>query len=157
MIELKSGKDIEMMQEAGRIAADALAELGRMVAPGVATSDLDRFAEGYIRSRGAEPAFKGYRGYPASICVSINREVVHGIPSRQRVLREGDIVGIDLGTHKDGWYGDTARTFPVGEVPGATRRLVDVTREALERGDTSDEALLTAVRGIAQAEQERGA
>ncbi len=133
MIELKTQAEIEKMREAGRLAADALKALGEMVVPGVATGELDRFTEAFLRERGASPAFKGYRGYPASICVSVNQEVVHGIPSARK-LREGDIVGIDLGSIKEGYYGDAARTFPVGRIDGERRRLLEVTEEALADG-----------------------
>ncbi len=133
MIELKSPQEIEKMRVAGRLAADTLAALKDLVAPGVATRELDRFAEEYIRKSGAVPMFKGYRGYPASICVSINREVVHGIPSGRR-LKEGDIVSIDLGTEREGYCGDIAATFPVGAVAEDDRKLLRVTREALELG-----------------------
>jgi methionyl aminopeptidase len=133
MIELKSPQDIESMRAAGRLAADALAALGKLIEPGVTTLALDRFAEEFIRGRGAVPMFKGYRGYPASICVSVNREVVHGIPSGRK-LEEGDIVSIDLGTEQHGFCGDVAATFPVGSVADADRKLLRVTRESLELG-----------------------
>lgn len=133
MIEIKSAQDIEKIREAGKLAAQALRELERLIRPGVPTIELDRFVEAFLKDRGAVPAFKGYRGYPANICVSVNEEVVHGIPSPRR-LAQGDIVGIDLGSLKDGFYGDAAVTFGVGEIDEERRRLLRVTREALAKG-----------------------
>jgi methionyl aminopeptidase len=133
-IELKSESDLARMRRAGALAAQALAEAGRAVAPGVTTKDLDRIAEKVIRGGGGIPTFVGYRGYPATICASINEEVVHGIPSAQRVLKEGDIVGIDVGATLDGFVGDTAATFPVGRVDPALTDLLKATAESLERG-----------------------
>lgn len=104
-----------------------------MLRPGVETRELDRVAEEFIRSRDASPAFKGYQGYPASICTSVNEQVVHGIPG-PRKLAEGDIVGIDIGVVRDGWYADASRTYPIGEVSETARRLMNVTRESLELG-----------------------
>jgi methionyl aminopeptidase len=108
--------------------------LSREVRPGVSTLDLDRIAEAFIRDSGGEPAFKGYRGFPASICASINEEVVHGIPSSKRFLREGDIVSLDIGAKRQGFYGDAARSFPVGEASSTALRLLEVTEKALEAG-----------------------
>ena len=105
-----------------------------MVKPGVTTKELDDFAERYTREHGARPAFKGYRGYPASLCTSINREVVHGIPSDTRVLRDGDILSIDFGVELDGYYGDAAVTIPVGEISPERKKLLEVTLESLEEG-----------------------
>ena len=122
------------MRSANQFVADVLAELEAAVAPGVTTADLDRLAERLIREGGAVPAFKGYRGYPATLCASVNEEVVHGIPSPARTLKDGDIVSLDIGAKLDGFYGDSAVTVPVGRVPEATMRLLDATREALERG-----------------------
>ncbi|HNI58170.1 MAG TPA: type I methionyl aminopeptidase, partial [Elusimicrobiota bacterium] len=133
-IELKSESDLARMRRAGALAAQALAEAGRAVAPGVTTKDLDRIAEKVIRGGGGIPTFVGYRGYPATICASINEEVVHGIPSAQRVLKEGDVVGIDVGATLDGFVGDTAATFPVGRVDPALTDLLKATAESLERG-----------------------
>ncbi len=113
--------------------ARCLAFLGEMVAPGVTTGELDRAAESFIRARGAEPTFLGYRGYPASICTSVNEEVVHAIPGA-RVLREGDVVGIDVGVTLDGYVGDAAITVPVGALDAEAERLLRVTRESLDRG-----------------------
>lgn len=133
MIELKTAQDIEKLRCAGRLVADALQELKKLVEPGITTIELDRYAEEFFRKNGAFPAFKGYRGYPANICVSVNQEVVHGIPSKRR-LQEGDIVGIDLGCLKEGFYGDAAMTFSVGRIDEKSRKLLKVTEEALKRG-----------------------
>lgn len=133
MIELKSQTELDCMVRAGRIVADALGELKGRVKPGVATRDLDRFAEEFILRRGAIPAFKGYRDYPASLCTSVNDEIVHGIPS-DRVLLEGDIIGMDLGAIVDGFYGDAAITVSVGKTEAPVERLLKVTEEALYRG-----------------------
>jgi methionyl aminopeptidase len=129
----KSAADLERMRVANQLVADILAELRGIVQPGVTTADLDAFAEGRVRDRGAEPAFKGYHGYPATICASVNEAVVHGIPSR-RALLEGDIVSIDLGVQLDGFFGDAAVTVPVGRVTEGAAALLRVTEEALHRG-----------------------
>jgi methionyl aminopeptidase len=135
MIALKTPEEIDAIARAGEILARLFDELHGHVAPGVTTSDLDRFAEDFIRSHdGAEPAFKGLYGFPASLCTSINEEVVHGIPSRRRTLREGDIISVDAGVRLDGWYADTARTLPVGRIDAEAERLLRVTREALSAG-----------------------
>lgn len=133
MIILKSPEEIEKIAQACFIVAQALARLRGMVVPGVSTKTLEQFADAYIRSHDAVPAFKGYRGYPASICTSVNNEVIHGIPS-ERVLKEGDVVGIDLGVYKDGFYGDAACTFGVGEIAPEVERLLRVTEESLYLG-----------------------
>lgn len=133
-IELKSPADLERMRRAGRLAGQVLAEVGRAVKPGVSTKDLDRLAEKFIRAAGGVPTFLGYLGYPASICASINDEVVHGIPNAKRILREGDVVGIDVGATLEGFVGDTAATFPVGRISAENETLLNTTREALERG-----------------------
>lgn len=124
---------IEGTRAAAQVVARALEEVGRAVRAGITTADLDRLAETVIRDCGARPAFKGYRGFPASICPSINEEVVHGIPGA-RALAEGDIVGIDVGAELNGWYGDAARTFAVGAVSEEASRLMRVTAEALQLG-----------------------
>ena len=124
---------IESIRAAAQIVARTLQEMGRLVRPGITTAELDRVAEAVIRDHGARPAFKGYRGFPASICPSINEEVVHGLPGK-RALQEGDIVGIDVGAELDGWYGDAARTFAVGAVSEDASRLMRVTEEALTLG-----------------------
>ena len=133
MIVCKSPGEIERMRAANALVADVLAELAAIVAPGVTTRDLDEIAERLVRERGAEPAFKGYRGYPATLCASVNEQVVHGIPS-PRQLVDGDIVSLDMGVKLNGFYGDSAITVPVGEIGEDARRLLTVTQEALERG-----------------------
>lgn len=133
MIVLKRPDEIEKMRAAGRLVGQLLEEIGRRVRPGVTTRDLDRFAEEFIRRHGGVPSFKGYRGYPASICTSVNEQVVHGIPADRR-LREGDILSVDVGVVLDGYHGDAARTFPVGEVDERARHLLEVTERALWAG-----------------------
>lgn len=133
MARVKQEERIEGVRAAAVIVARTLKEVGRAVRPGVTTAELDRIAEQVIRDHGARPAFKGYRGFPASICPSVNEEVVHGIPG-PRALEEGDIVGIDVGAELHGWYGDAARTYAVGRVSEEASRLMRVTEEALERG-----------------------
>lgn len=122
------------MRRAGRVAARALAEVGRAVRPGVTTAELDRIANAVIKEAKAVPTFVGYRGYPATICASINDEVVHGIPSPKRYLKEGDVVGVDVGATLDGFVGDTAATFPVGKIDPAVELLLATTRDALAQG-----------------------
>lgn len=134
MISLKSEKEIEIMRRANQIVAEAREILKEMVKPGVTTYDLDRKADEYYKSKGAKSAFKGYKGFPASICVSINDEVVHGIPNKKRVLKEGDIVGLDMGTVFEGYYGDSAMTFAVGTVSEEALRLMKITEESLHLG-----------------------
>lgn len=133
-IELKSPADLERMRRAGRLAAQVLEAVGRAVAPGVTTKELDRLAEKFIRDAGGVPTFLGYRGYTATLCASINEEVVHGIPNPKRVLREGDVVGIDVGATLDGFVGDTAATFAVGRITDEAQRLLQTTRESLDQG-----------------------
>jgi methionyl aminopeptidase len=134
MIILKSPEEIERLRVSNRIVAEALARVVEAVRPGVSTEELDQLAVGLIRQAGAIPAFKGYRGYPRTLCTSINEEVVHGIPSPTRRLREGDILSIDVGVRHEGYYGDTAVTVGVGEIGPEARRLLEVTQEALRRG-----------------------
>ncbi len=134
MIDRKSPQALDRMREAGRLLGRALRVCREMAKPGVSTLEIDREVETLITQAGARPAFKGYRGFPATICASINEEVVHGIPAAHRRLAEGDIVGLDLGAVVDGYYADAAITVPVGEVTPEVQRLVDVTRESLERG-----------------------
>jgi len=133
MIILKSPEEIRIMERASKLVAETLQTLRREVRPGVTTDALDRLAEEFILARGGKPAFKGYRSYPKTLCVSINDQVVHGIPSK-RTLREGDIVGLDLGAIVDGFYGDAAMTLPVGEIPPRVAELLRVTEEALYAG-----------------------
>lgn len=132
MVILKSSWEIDLIRKSGRIVAEALARLTKLVEPGITTLDLDRLAEEYILKRGAKPAFKGYRGYPSSLCASVNEQVVHALPS-ERTLKEGDIVSLDLGSIVDGYYGDAAVTVPVGQVSDEANRLIDVTQESLRR------------------------
>jgi methionyl aminopeptidase len=135
MSTLKTPDEIEAMARAGRIIGQLFQRLAEQVVPGTSTADIDRFAEAFIRDHdGAAPAFKGLYGFPASVCTSVNHEVVHGIPNPHRQLDEGDIVSIDVGVILDGWFGDSAHTLPVGEVDEETRRLLDVTRDALRLG-----------------------
>ena len=135
MITIKSAREIETMREAGRILAGTLALLARHVREGVSTADLDAIAEDFIRSHdGARPSFKGLYDFPATLCTSINHEIVHGIPSPARVLRDGDIVSVDCGVWLDGLHADSAVTLPVGSVDAETARLLHVTQEALEAG-----------------------
>lgn len=133
MIVLKSPTELETMRRACRVAARALAAVVAAVRPGITTRELDRIAEDSLRSQGAVPSFLGYRGYPASLCVSVDDEVVHGIPGRRR-LREGQIVSLDLGALVDGFHGDIAVTVPVGSISPELEVLLRVTAEALERG-----------------------
>jgi methionyl aminopeptidase len=133
MIILKTPDEIAVMAKASRVVAEALAVLKGAVKPGVTTDELDRVAESEIRSRGGIPAFKGYRNYPKTLCVSVNEQVVHGIPSK-RVLKEGDIVGLDLGAIVGGFYGDSAMTVPVGRIDEKAAALVRVTEESLTLG-----------------------
>lgn len=122
------------MREACRISAGALKLIGSAVEPGVTTAELDRLAEKYILSEGAKPNFKNYQGYPATACISINNEVIHGIPSKSRVIKEGDIVSVDLGAVFEGYHGDNAATFAAGSISPEAKRLMDVTKESLYEG-----------------------
>src|SRR5208337_2072939 len=133
MITLKSAREISHMREAGRIVAMALQELGKRVAPGITTGELNRFADEFLRRAGSEPAFLGYQGFPASICASVNEEVVHGIPGLRK-LENGDIISIDIGAVCNGYYGDATMTFPVGEISVEASRLLQVTRQSLYQG-----------------------
>jgi len=131
LILVKSVPELARMEAASRIVAETLEAIGREIAEGVTTHDLDRIAEEHIIGQGGVPAFKGYGGYPATICASVNEQVIHGIPSRKKKLMEGDIVGIDLGVVYDGFVGDAALTFAVGRISPEAERLMRVTREAL--------------------------
>jgi methionyl aminopeptidase len=131
MINLKTPHEIERMKGASRIVAEILLELREIIADGMTTSDIDRLAEEWTRKHNARPAFKGYRGFPSSICVSINEEVVHGIPSTKRVLKNGDVVGLDFGVVYDGFFGDSAVTVPVGQIAPEVQNLLQVTERAL--------------------------
>ena len=131
-IECKSPREIEIMRRAGRILADVMERLQGFVQPGMTTLAIDAEVEKFIKNRSARPAFKGYRGFPATVCISINEEVVHGIPSADRRLHAGDIVGLDLGCIVEGYYADCAFTMALGDVPAPVHKLLDVTRESLE-------------------------
>lgn len=131
-ISFKSADEVEILRENALIVSKTLAEVAKHIKPGVKTSALDQIAEDFIRSQGAVPGFKGYRGFPATLCTSVNEEVVHGIPG-ERVLKNGDIVSIDCGCQKDGFYGDSAYTFPVGEVSDEVMNLLRHTKESLFR------------------------
>ena len=133
MIVCRSTAELEKMRAAGRLVGEVLTALTAQVLPGVATAELDRLAEKMIEDAGAIPAFKGYHGYPATICASINEEVIHGIPSARRVLSEGDIISIDVGASLGGYFGDSAVTLPVGRVSEEAARLLRVTEEALHK------------------------
>ena len=135
MITIKSPREIETMAAAGRIVAETLALMGRTVKAGISTKELDRRAEEFIRSHpGALPSFKGLYDFPATLCTSINQEVVHGIPSAKRVLKDGDLISVDVGVQLEGLHADSAATFPVGEVTPEVRRLLQVTQDALAAG-----------------------
>ena len=133
-VKLKSPAQIEAMKEAGRVSALALRRVGEAVEPGITTAELDAIAEKVIRAEGGIPAFKGYGGFPGSICASVNDAVVHGIPSRKLVLREGDIISIDTGAIVDGWVGDNAWTYPVGKVAPEVQRLLEVGERCMWEG-----------------------
>ena len=133
MIYIKSSTEISKMKVSGKIVAGALKEVEKHIKPGITTKELDRIANEYILSQGAKPSFKGYNGYPASICASVNEVVIHGIPS-DRVLKDGDIISIDVGALKDGYHGDAARTFAVGEISAEAKRLIDVTKQSFFEG-----------------------
>lgn len=133
MIILKTPDEVDVMAKASRVVAETLEILIREVRPGMTTDELDQIAEAAIRRRGAVPAFKGYRGYPKTLCASVNDQVVHGIPSGRK-LKEGDIIGLDLGAIVGGFYGDAAVTVPVGTISEKASRLIDVTRDALALG-----------------------
>ena len=134
MIHLKSLRELDVMRRAGEITARILQEVVEAVGPGVTTQELDKLAEGRCKDLGAKPAFKGYHGYPSTLCVSVNEQVVHGIPSSKKVLKAGDIIGIDFGVIVDGYYGDSARTVAVGKIAPEAQQLLEVTREGLTQG-----------------------
>ena len=134
MIVLKSETEIDLMAKAGSVSAAMLEELPSIIQPGISTKDIDKFVEDYIVKHGMIPAFKGYGGFPASACVSVNEEVVHGIPSKKRILEEGDIVSVDLGTVYKGYYSDAARTYPVGKISEENQRLIDIAEKSFFAG-----------------------
>jgi methionyl aminopeptidase len=133
MIVIKTPREIDSMRKAGKIVAEALQMIEGHIRPGITTGELDRIAEEFIRSRGAAPSFKGYRGFPATICASINEQVVHGIPGL-KALKDGDIISIDMGAFIEGYHGDAARTFPVGDVSPETLELIEVTKQSFFEG-----------------------
>ncbi len=153
MIILKSPREIDIMEQANKIVAETHAFLAEKVAPGITTEEIDRLGDQFIRDKGAEPSFKGYRGYPASICISINEEVVHGIPSPDRVLNEGDIVSLDIGAFYKGFHGDAARTLPVGQISQEAEKLIDITErsfhEAVKKAEPGNR--LTDISSMVQA------
>ena len=134
MIILKTSEEVEYIARAARIVADVHQILIKEVRPGITTGDLDALAEEHIRKRGGIPAFKGYRDFPKTLCASVNEQVVHGIPSNKKILKDGDIIGLDLGAIIKGFYGDGAVTVPVGSVPPGVQKLISVTEEALMKG-----------------------
>ena len=134
MVVLKTSRELGIMKEACSIAAGALQTVGNAVEAGITTAELDALAEKYIRSRGGEPNFKNYHGYPATACISINNEVIHGIPSKLRKICAGDIVSVDLGAKFQGYHGDNAATFACGDVSEEAKRLMSVTKDALYEG-----------------------
>ena len=133
-ITIKTDDEIEIMRKAGKIVAETHELLESMIKPGISTLDLDRAAEKYILSKNATPSFKNYDGYPASICASINEQVVHGIPSKNRILKDGDIISLDIGACYNGFHGDAARTHGVGEISDEARKLIDVTKQSFFEG-----------------------
>ena len=134
MITLKSSHEIDLMRRSGKITAAARALAGEMVKPGVTTQEINDAVERFIRKQGAVPSFLHYNGYPASACISVNDEIIHGIPSPKRVLQEGDIVSVDVGAYIGGFHGDCAATFPCGRISPEARRLIDVTRQSFFEG-----------------------
>ena len=134
MILIKTADEIELMRESNVLVSKTLAELAKYIKPGVSTERLDQIAEAFIRDHGAVPGFLGYQRYPKTLCTSVNSEVVHGIPSEKVILKEGDQLSVDCGVVKNGFYGDTAFSFEVGEVSAEVRRLLDITRECLQKG-----------------------
>ena len=134
MIVLKTSRELSKMREAGRISSRALRLAGEAVEPGVTTAEIDRLVRQYIEKQGATTSFLGYGGFPGSACISVNNQVIHGIPSKKHVLKEGDIVSIDIGAYYNGYHGDNAWTFPCGEISKEAQALLDATRESLFEG-----------------------
>jgi len=134
MIIIKSDKEIDIMRESGKVTGFILEELHNVIRPGISTMDISDFVEGVIVKNGMIPTFKGYKGYPAAACVSVNNEVIHGIPSKKRILSEGDIVSVDVGCTYKGYVSDAARTYAVGEIDGEADRLIRVTEESFFKG-----------------------
>ena len=134
MIIIKSGQEIELMRRAGKVCGNILKELGNIIKPGISTMEIDRFVEKTVKANGMKASEKGYCGYPASVCVSINEEVVHGIPSKKRILKEGDIVSVDLVVEYKGYMADAARTYAVGEISPEARHLIETAEKAFFDG-----------------------
>ena len=134
MVTIKSKREIELMREAGRIVALAHNEVAKHIVPGISTYELDQIVEKVILEKKAIPSFKGYGGFPAAACTSVNSQVVHGIPSKKVILKEGDIISIDIGAIHKGYHGDSAWTYPVGKISDKTQRLLDVTKQSLFEG-----------------------
>ena len=134
MVVIKSSRELQQMKEACRISANALVVAGKAVEPGVSTLEIDTIVRKYIEKEGATPSFLGYGGFPASACISVNNVVIHGIPSKKQILKEGDIVSVDCGACINGFHGDAARTFPVGNISKEAQRLIDVTRDSFFKG-----------------------
>jgi len=134
MVTIKSRAEVEKMRVAGKITGDALKEVEKYIKPGVSTAELDKIAYNFIKKQGATPSFLHYNGFPASICASPNSWVVHGIPSKNVILKEGDIISIDMGAMKDGYHGDAARTYAVGKISPEAQRLIDVTKQSFFEG-----------------------
>jgi methionyl aminopeptidase len=157
VIQLKSEREIEIMARGGRILAETVQHVEERVAPGMTTADLDELAERFICDKGAIPAFKGLYNFPASVCTSINQEIVHGIPSKKRVIKEGDLVSVDIGVRLDGYYTDSATTVAVGRIDAVSQKLLDVTRAALAAGIAAATAdnhigdIGAAVQGVVEA------
>ena len=133
-VSIKTEEEIELMREAGRILADVHNELKKIIEPGISTYDIDKEGERLIRERGCEPSFLGYEGYPASICVSVNEEIVHGIPSKKKILQDGDIVSLDAGVIYRGYQSDAARTYGVGKISSKAEKLIKVTKQSFFEG-----------------------
>lgn len=134
MIIIKSDQEIDLMRESGKVTGFILKELENFIRPGISTADIDKFVEDTIRKNGMIPSFKGYGGFPASACVSINDEVVHGIPDKKRILKDGDIVSVDVGSTYKGYVSDAARTYPVGTISSIAQKLIDATRDSFFAG-----------------------
>ncbi|AZO96525.1 type I methionyl aminopeptidase [Halocella sp. SP3-1] len=134
MIVLKSPREINIMRQANQIVAETHHFLKEMIVVGITTAEIDRLGEEFIRNKGAVPSFKGYRGYPASVCVSINEEVVHGIPSKKRCVEDGDLLSLDIGAFYEGFHGDAARSFGVGKISNQARELIEVTEQSFFQG-----------------------
>lgn len=131
MVVVKTKRELEIMKEAGRISAGALKEAGKAIEPGVSTQEIDDVVRKYIESNGAKPSFLGYGGFPASACVSVNNVIIHGIPSKKHIIKQGDIVSVDVGANINGYHGDNAWTYPCGDISDEAKRLLDVTKESL--------------------------